>query len=133
VVVYLISANPHANGGILLKDLRLPDFRDYAIEVWASTTPDAAGRLVRSGRSPPRDARRARGRRQSVQALCKAADNVMEQACRKELQKRHLTASRCIGRWCMIRPLLLWPVGITWAWKRIDPLPGTWRRIPSGA
>jgi phosphoketolase len=28
-----MSANPHANGGILLKDLRLPDFRDYAIEV----------------------------------------------------------------------------------------------------
>ena len=28
-----MSANPHANGGILLKDLRLPDFRDYAIDV----------------------------------------------------------------------------------------------------
>jgi xylulose-5-phosphate/fructose-6-phosphate phosphoketolase len=28
-----MSANPHANGGILLKDLRLPDFRDYAVEV----------------------------------------------------------------------------------------------------
>jgi xylulose-5-phosphate/fructose-6-phosphate phosphoketolase len=28
-----MSANPHANGGLLLKDLRLPDFRDYAIEV----------------------------------------------------------------------------------------------------
>lgn len=26
-----MSANPHANGGILLKDLRLPDFRDYAV------------------------------------------------------------------------------------------------------
>lgn len=25
--------NPHANGGVLLKDLRLPDFTDYAIEV----------------------------------------------------------------------------------------------------
>ncbi len=25
--------NPHANGGILLKDLRMPDFRDYAIDV----------------------------------------------------------------------------------------------------
>jgi len=25
-----MSANPHANGGILLRDLRLPDFRDYA-------------------------------------------------------------------------------------------------------
>jgi xylulose-5-phosphate/fructose-6-phosphate phosphoketolase len=28
-----MSANPHANGGLLLKDLRLPDFRSYAVEV----------------------------------------------------------------------------------------------------
>src|ERR1041385_8279318 len=28
-----MSANPHANGGLLLKDLRLPDFRDYAVAV----------------------------------------------------------------------------------------------------
>ncbi|HEX5045664.1 MAG TPA: phosphoketolase family protein [Gammaproteobacteria bacterium] len=28
-----MSANPHANGGVLLKELRLPDFRDYAVEV----------------------------------------------------------------------------------------------------
>ena len=28
-----MGANPHANGGILLRDLRLPDFRDYAIDV----------------------------------------------------------------------------------------------------
>jgi len=28
-----MGANPHANGGLLLKDLRLPDFRDYALEV----------------------------------------------------------------------------------------------------
>jgi xylulose-5-phosphate/fructose-6-phosphate phosphoketolase len=28
-----MGANPHANGGLLLKDLRLPDFRGYAIEV----------------------------------------------------------------------------------------------------
>jgi len=28
-----MGANPHANGGLLLKDLRLPDFRDYAIDV----------------------------------------------------------------------------------------------------
>jgi len=30
-----MGANPHANGGLLLRDLRLPDFRDYAIEVRA--------------------------------------------------------------------------------------------------
>ncbi|UJW85653.1 phosphoketolase family protein [Devosia sp. SL43] len=28
-----MSANPHANGGLLLADLKLPDFRDYAIDV----------------------------------------------------------------------------------------------------
>jgi xylulose-5-phosphate/fructose-6-phosphate phosphoketolase len=28
-----MSANPHANGGLLRKELRLPDFRDYAVEV----------------------------------------------------------------------------------------------------
>jgi xylulose-5-phosphate/fructose-6-phosphate phosphoketolase len=28
-----MSANPHANGGLLLRDLRLPDFRDYALKV----------------------------------------------------------------------------------------------------
>ncbi|MGJ7511466.1 phosphoketolase family protein [Variovorax sp. GT1P44] len=28
-----MSANPHANGGLLLKELRLPDFRDFAVAV----------------------------------------------------------------------------------------------------
>jgi xylulose-5-phosphate/fructose-6-phosphate phosphoketolase len=28
-----MGANPHANGGVLLRDLRMPDFRDYAVEV----------------------------------------------------------------------------------------------------
>jgi xylulose-5-phosphate/fructose-6-phosphate phosphoketolase len=28
-----MSANPHANGGVLLKDLKLPDFREYAVPV----------------------------------------------------------------------------------------------------
>ncbi len=28
-----MGANPHANGGLLLKDLRLPDFRHYAVDV----------------------------------------------------------------------------------------------------
>jgi xylulose-5-phosphate/fructose-6-phosphate phosphoketolase len=34
-----MSANPHANGGLLLQDLALPDFRDYAVAV---STPGAA-------------------------------------------------------------------------------------------
>jgi xylulose-5-phosphate/fructose-6-phosphate phosphoketolase len=28
-----MGANPHANGGLLLRELRLPDFRDYAVDV----------------------------------------------------------------------------------------------------
>lgn len=28
-----MGANPHANGGLLLKSLKMPDFRDYAVEV----------------------------------------------------------------------------------------------------
>ncbi|NVN48405.1 phosphoketolase family protein [Mycolicibacterium hippocampi] len=28
-----MSDNPHTNGGLLLKDLRLPDFRDFAVDV----------------------------------------------------------------------------------------------------
>jgi len=38
-----MSANPHANGGLLLRDLRLPDFRDYAVDVSApgATTAEA--------------------------------------------------------------------------------------------
>ena len=31
-----MSANPHANGGLLLRDLDLPDFRDYAVAVAAA-------------------------------------------------------------------------------------------------
>ena len=32
-----MGANPHANGGVLLRDLELPDFRDYAVQVPAPT------------------------------------------------------------------------------------------------
>jgi len=28
-----MGANPHANGGLLLRELRMPDFRDYAVDV----------------------------------------------------------------------------------------------------
>ena len=28
-----MGANPHANGGLLLHDLKMPDFRDYAVAV----------------------------------------------------------------------------------------------------
>ncbi|TMC47643.1 MAG: phosphoketolase family protein [Chloroflexi bacterium] len=33
-----MSANPHSNGGSVLHDLRLPDFRDYAVEVASPAT-----------------------------------------------------------------------------------------------
>src|SRR5438067_4419232 len=42
-----MSANPHANGGELLRDLRLPDFRDYAIAVARpGTTTSEATRVL---------------------------------------------------------------------------------------
>jgi xylulose-5-phosphate/fructose-6-phosphate phosphoketolase len=28
-----MGSNPHANGGMLLRDLRMPDFRDHAVQV----------------------------------------------------------------------------------------------------
>jgi xylulose-5-phosphate/fructose-6-phosphate phosphoketolase len=33
-----MSANPHANGGILLRDLALPDFREYGVDVGKPAT-----------------------------------------------------------------------------------------------
>ena len=41
-----MSANPHANGGLLLQELRLPDFRDYAVEVKRPGTVQAEGTRV---------------------------------------------------------------------------------------
>src|SRR5246500_750252 len=42
-----MSANPHANGGELLVDLRLPDFRDYAVKVAKpGTTSSEATRVL---------------------------------------------------------------------------------------
>jgi xylulose-5-phosphate/fructose-6-phosphate phosphoketolase len=42
-----MSANPHANGGSVLRDLSLPDFRDYAVDVpKPGTTTDEATRVL---------------------------------------------------------------------------------------
>ena len=41
-----MSANPHANGGLLLKDLVMPDFRDYAVAVTAPGSTDAEATRV---------------------------------------------------------------------------------------
>ncbi len=42
-----MSANPHANGGLLVRDLALPDFRDYAVDVpKPGTTSSEATRVL---------------------------------------------------------------------------------------
>ncbi|OHV50069.1 phosphoketolase [Pseudofrankia sp. BMG5.36] len=41
-----MSANPHANGGELLRDLTLPDFRDYAVDVAAPGTASTSATTV---------------------------------------------------------------------------------------
>ncbi len=38
-----MGANPHANGGLLLRDLSLPDFRDYAVDVSCAGHDDQRG------------------------------------------------------------------------------------------
>jgi xylulose-5-phosphate/fructose-6-phosphate phosphoketolase len=41
-----MSANPHANGGLLLRDLRLPEYRDYAVKVPSPGAKDAESTRV---------------------------------------------------------------------------------------
>jgi xylulose-5-phosphate/fructose-6-phosphate phosphoketolase len=44
-----MSANPHANGGLLLRDLAMPDFTDYAVEVQQPATGHAEATRVLGG------------------------------------------------------------------------------------
>ena len=44
-----MGANPHANGGILLRELRLPDFRNYAVTVERPGHADAEATRVLGG------------------------------------------------------------------------------------
>ena len=44
-----MSDNPHANGGLLLRDLRLPDFREYAVDVPTPATELAEATKVLGG------------------------------------------------------------------------------------
>ena len=44
-----MGANPHANGGLLLRDLELPDFRSYAVEVDAPGAQRAEATRVLGG------------------------------------------------------------------------------------
>jgi xylulose-5-phosphate/fructose-6-phosphate phosphoketolase len=41
-----MGANPHANGGLLLRDLKMPDFRDYAVDVPAPGAPGSGATHV---------------------------------------------------------------------------------------
>ena len=53
-----MSANPHANGGLLRKPLDLPDFRDYAVEARQARHSDSLADGTRSRQVPARrDAR----------------------------------------------------------------------------
>ncbi len=44
-----MSANPHANGGVVMRDLVLPDFRDYAVEVESPGTRTSEATRVLGG------------------------------------------------------------------------------------
>ena len=44
-----MGANPHANGGLLLKDLKLPDYREYAVAVPTPGTVEAEATRVLGG------------------------------------------------------------------------------------
>ncbi len=44
-----MGSNPHANGGLLLADLLMPDFRDYAVAVSSPGASQAADTLVLGG------------------------------------------------------------------------------------
>ncbi len=44
-----MGANPHANGGMLLRELRMPDFRAYAVQVLAPGAVDAPDTQVLGG------------------------------------------------------------------------------------
>ena len=60
-----MGANPHANGGVLLKDLAMPDYREYAVEVPkpGAATAEATrvmGRMLRDVMKRNREARNFR-------------------------------------------------------------------------
>lgn len=44
-----MAANPHANGGLLLRDLKIPDFRDYALDVPSPGAIDAQDMMELGG------------------------------------------------------------------------------------
>ena len=51
-----MGANPHANGGLLLEDLDLPDYRDYAVAVPQPGRTKGENTRVLGGFLPPQQA-----------------------------------------------------------------------------
>ena len=41
-----MGSNPHANGGLLMRDLRMPDFREHAVQITSSGAVDAQDTMV---------------------------------------------------------------------------------------
>ena len=80
-----MGANPHANGGLLLRDLELPDFRDYAVTVPQPGAVDGRGhpragtvRARRDQAQNPRELPRLRPGRDDVEpagARCSRSTN----------------------------------------------------------
>ena len=72
-----MGANPHANGGLLLHDLIMPDFRDYAVDVPSPGAVQAAdthelGEFLREVVEPQQQATKLphlRPRRNAVQPV----------------------------------------------------------------
>ena len=79
-----MGANPHANGGVLLRDLELPDFRDYAVDVSAHGTPEFRAD-ARARRVPARRVPRQRGRRRTS-------------GCSARTRPRRTASTRCTRR-----------------------------------
>jgi xylulose-5-phosphate/fructose-6-phosphate phosphoketolase len=68
-----MGSNPHANGGLLLRDLELPDFRDYAVAVGSpGTTTSEATRVLGAFL---RDAMRANGENFRIMGPDETASN----------------------------------------------------------
>ena len=69
-----MSANPHTNGGLLLRDLNLPDWRDYGVDV------PAAGDDVLGGHARARDLV-ARRRARSTPTSATSASSAPTRRC----------------------------------------------------
>ena len=95
-----LGANPHANGGLLLKDLRLPDFRKYGIEVDPGKT--KAQDMIELGGYNPRHLQAQRGKTRTSVSL--GLTRACPTACTRSSRPR--TAIGTPRPWIPTRP---WP------------------------